>query len=168
VIKNALSENQNKAPLCRVVLVNPVIPQNTGNIGRLTAALCSELHLIEPLGFSLDDKYMKRAGLDYWPEVALIIHKNWEDFIKQKEPNKNLWLFTTKAEKSYFDVQFSTGDYLVFGNEASGLSKEFHEKYFNHRVKIPMDNPKIRSLNLSNSVSAVVFEVKRQHLHLSQ
>jgi tRNA (cytidine/uridine-2'-O-)-methyltransferase len=147
----------------QVVLVAPRIPQNTGNIARLTASIYAELHLIEPLVFSLDDKYLKRAGLDYWPEVKLSVHKSWEDFIKARSvKTEQLWLFTKKAEKSYLDVEYKDGDYLVFGNESTGLDPALHQQYASQLVRIPTQNPNVRSLNLSNSVSIGVFEAKRQ------
>ena len=146
-----------------VVLVAPRIPQNTGNIARLTAAIYAELHLIEPLVFSLDDKYLKRAGLDYWPEVRLTVHKSWSDFIAARNVSDDqLWLFTKKSDKSYLESTYKDGDYLVFGNEESGLEPALHQRYAERLVRIPTENPNVRSLNLSNSVSIGVFEAKRQ------
>ena len=146
-----------------VVLVHPRIPQNTGNIARLTAAIYARLHLIEPMVFSLDDKYLKRAGLDYWPEVQLSVHKSWEAFIESGAVQaEQLWFFTKKAEKSYLEPAYRSGDYLVFGNEESGLDPAIHQKYASQLVKIPTENQNVRSLNLSNAVSIGVFEAKRQ------
>ena len=146
-----------------VVLVSPEIPQNTGNIGRLTAANCVNLHLIEPFSFKIDDKQVKRAGLDYWPEVKLKIHSSWDDFLKnEKIASNKLWFFTTKTKTDYYDAKISEGDYLVFGSETKGLSEEFHEKYPDQRLRIPIQNENVRSLNLANAVAIAVYEARRQ------
>lgn len=146
-----------------VVLYNPVIPQNTGSIARLCAATSTMLHLIEPLGFSLSDKYLKRAGLDYWPEVSLATYASWQEFldIRQVEQGK-LWLFTTRVQTPYYSAKFSKDDYLVFGSETIGVPDWMHEQYADRRRTIPMDNENVRSLNLSNSVGIVVYELRRQ------
>jgi len=147
----------------RIVLVEPQIPQNTGNIARLAAATDSELHLVEPLGFSLSDRYLKRAGLDYWPYVKLKTHKSWADFVQSSAVNdKQLWFLSTHATKNYTDVKFSEGDYLVFGSETTGLDKSFHDTYQAQRLKIPMATANVRSLNLATSVGIVVYEAIRQ------
>ena len=146
-----------------IVLVSPLIPQNTGSTARLTAATYTNLHLIEPLGFELSDRYLKRAGLDYWPEVRLMVHKSWHDFLQSASCSRErLWLFSTKGEKSYYNANFGPDDYLVFGNEETGLPQYFHDEYADRRVCIPMDNPNVRSLNLSNAVSIVLYEARRQ------
>ncbi len=146
-----------------IVLFNPVIPQNTGSTARLSAATNSVLHLIEPLGFKISDKHLKRAGLDYWPEVNLKIHKSWKDFLKEENPKKeNIWLFTKKATVSYFDAKFKENSYLVFGSETSGLPEQLHLAYRENRRLIPMDNKNIRSLNLATSVGIVLYEARRQ------
>ncbi len=146
-----------------IVLVEPLIPQNTGSIGRLTAATGSKLHLIEPLGFELSDKYLKRAGLDYWSEIDLTVYKNWEDFLSQTVCREdNLWIFTTHATRSYHQVHYGEDDFLVFGNESSGLAKSFHERYETRRLRIPQDNPRVRSINLANAASVVLYEGRRQ------
>lgn len=146
-----------------VVLVNPEIPQNTGNIGRLTAANRINLHLIEPMSFKIDDKQVKRAGLDYWPEVKLTIHPSWNAFLEtQNVAVSQMWFFTTKTTTEYYDVQFREGDYLVFGSETKGLDYSFHENYPERRLKIPIENPNVRSLNLANAVAIAVFEARRQ------
>jgi tRNA (cytidine/uridine-2'-O-)-methyltransferase len=147
--------------LLNVVLVHPVIPQNTGTIARLTAATSCHLHLIEPLGFELSDKYLKRAGLDYWSEVKLTVHPSWEAFLSATNPER-IWCFSTRSEKSYTEVEYLDGDYLVFGNEPSGLPEEIHNRYPDSRLVVPQDNPRIRSLNLSNCVAIVVYEARRQ------
>ena len=146
-----------------IVLVEPVIPQNTGNIARLSAANEANLHLIKPLGFELSDRYLKRAGLDYWSEVKLTVHENWDSFLSDTNcSSSNLWIISTKATKSYCSANFSDGDFLVFGNEIKGLDPIFHEKYSDRRLLIPMKNENIRSLNLANSVAIVLYEAVRQ------
>lgn len=147
----------------RVVLVEPLIPQNTGSIARLTAATRTELHLVKPLGFELSDKYLKRAGLDYWPEVLLTVHKSWEEcYAAVMAEGRSMWFLSTHAESRYLDVAYGPDDVLVFGNEERGLAPRFHEQYPNQRLLIPMDNPRVRSLNLANAVSIVLFEARRQ------
>jgi tRNA (cytidine/uridine-2'-O-)-methyltransferase len=151
-----------------IVLFEPLIPQNTGNIARLTAANNLCLHLIEPLGFDLSDRYMKRAGLDYWQEVTLKVHENWEQFILAANVSeKQIHMITTKGTKSLYSTSFSAGEYLVFGNESKGFPDFMHERYADRRVRIPMKNENIRSLNLSNSVSICCFEALRQIDHAS-
>ncbi len=146
-----------------IVLVEPDIPQNTGNIARLSAANCTKLHLIEPLGFSITDKNVKRAGLDYWPEVDLIVHNSWNHFLSTTGANDDcLWFFSTKAQKLYTDVCFREEDFLVFGCETKGLANYFHEQYPERRLRIPIDNQKVRSLNLANAVAIAYYEAKRQ------
>lgn len=146
-----------------VVLVHPLIPQNTGSIARLTASTNVELHLIEPLGFELSDRYLKRAGLDYWPEVRLFTHVHWESFLEATNARgEQLWLITKKAERSYHKAEFSSGDFLVFGSETTGLPDELHNRYSEQRLRIPMDNPNVRSLNLANAVGIVLYEARRQ------
>lgn len=147
--------------LPEIVLVSPEIPQNTGNIARTTAALNTTLHLIQPLGFELSDKYLKRAGLDYWPETDVRVYQDWEDFL-EKTKAKNIWLFTTKTETVYSDIKYSGDDYLVFGCETKGLSEDYHQRYPTQRVKIPIDNPKIRSLNLATAVAIALYCAKAQ------
>jgi len=121
------------------------------------------LHLIEPLGFEISDRYLKRAGLDYWPFVKLEVHKNWSAFLDfTKCRREQLWFFTTKGETSYTAVDLGDEPYLVFGNESSGLSPYFHEEYADRRLRIPMENPGVRSLNVSNACSIVLYEARRQ------
>ena len=146
-----------------IVLVEPKIPQNTGNIARLSAATGSRLHLIEPLGFELTDKYLKRAGLDYWEWVDFTIHPSWDAFLEGERPKpESLWFFSTHATRFYTEVEYSKDDYIVFGNEVAGLEKTFHENYSDRRLKLPMENENVRSLNLANSVAIAVYEAKRQ------
>ncbi len=152
----------------QVVLVEPNIPQNTGTIARLLAANCLKLHLIKPLGFSLSDKYLKRAGLDYWEYVKINVHESFDDFLLSEEISETdvnsgrLKIFTTKGENNIFSCNYSDNDILIFGNETSGLSDLYHEKFKNFRYLIPMIEPGIRSLNLSNAVSIVTYEALRQ------
>ena len=146
-----------------VVLVNPQIPQNTGNIGRLCAATRSVLHLIKPMAFEITDAKVKRAGLDYWPEIDLRQYQNWEEFLRVNQVNSSqLWLLTKKGSQSFYSANFKDGDYLVFGAETTGIPEELHRLYPSQRMRIPMDNPNVRSLNLANSVSIVLYEARRQ------
>ncbi len=146
-----------------IVLVEPLIPQNTGSTARLTAATNTVLHLIEPLGFEISDKYLKRAGLDYWPFVRLHVHKDWAAFLHFTGCRREqLWFFTTKSERSYTSVDLGDEPYLVFGNESTGLSSSFHDEYGDRRVRIPMENPGVRSLNVSNAASIALYEARRQ------
>ncbi len=145
----------------KIVLVHPLIPQNTGNIARLTAATGTDLHLIEPLGFELSDRYLKRAGLDYWAEVRLFVHKTWEAFLEEAMPER-LWCFSTRAPKPFTEVCYRSDDYLVFGNESEGLPAHMHQRYADFRLRIPFENQRVRSLNLSNSVAVALYEARRQ------
>ncbi len=145
----------------KIVLVNPEIPQNTGNIARTTAALNTSLHLIRPLGFEITDKRVKRAGLDYWSETDVRFYDNWDDFLIKTEA-KRLWFFTTKATKVYSKVSYTSEDYLVFGSETKGLDKSFHEKYPDSRLKIPIENQNIRSINLATAVAVALYCAKAQ------
>lgn len=145
-----------------IVLVEPEIPANTGNISRTCAITGSSLHLIKPLGFSIDDKQLKRAGLDYWHLLDLHIYENLDEFLAQHS-NKRLFLATTKADKHYDEVTFQDGDFIVFGKETAGLPQRMHDRYANGRIKIPMlDNAAARSLNLSNSAAIILYEALRQ------
>lgn len=146
-----------------VVLLEPEIPANTGNIGRTCVATGSVLHLIEPLGFSLDEKAIRRAGLDYWPHLDVRVYKNFEDFI-EKNPDalKKLYLATTKGHKVYSDAKYCEGAYLMFGKESAGIPEELLLDYEEQCYRIPM-NQDIRSLNLSNSVAVMLYEALRQN-----
>ena len=149
--------------MLNVVLVHPLIPQNTGSIARLTAATRTMLHLIEPLGFELSDRYLKRAGLDYWPEVQLLVHADWPSFLQTTgAADNNLWLLTKKAAVSYHEAAYGADDYLVFGSETTGVPETLHHQYGGKRLRIPIDNPHVRSLNLANSVAIVLYEARRQ------
>jgi tRNA (cytidine/uridine-2'-O-)-methyltransferase len=142
------------------VLVEPEIPANTGNISRTCAVTGTSLHLVKPLGFSTDDKHLKRAGLDYWHQLDLHYHENFNE-VQQKYPTGRFWYLTTKASKSYSEVTFGPDDFLVFGKETAGLPKELLTANPNNCIRIPM-LPEIRSLNLSNSVAIVLYEAIKQ------
>lgn len=148
--------------MLHIVLYNPEIPQNTGNIGRLCAISDLRLHLIRPLGFTLNDKYLKRSGMDYWQSLDKHIHNDWESFISSPFAPKRLWLFTTKAKSLYWDVAYRDGDGLVFGSEGSGVPEWLHSELSEGRVTIPQRNPAMRSLNLATSVGIGAFEALRQ------
>ena len=148
-----------------IVLVAPEIPQNTGTIGRLAVSTDAVLHLVDPLGFSLEDKYLKRAGLDYWRFLDLRRHPDWEDFLGTLEKDARLFFFSTHGEKSYFDETYRPGDYLVFGKESAGLPREFYKRYRELLRVIPMPGEHSRSLNLANAVSIVLYEALRQTLY---
>lgn len=144
-----------------IVLVEPEIPQNTGTIGRTCVGAWSKLHLIEPLGFDISDKSLKRAGLDYWPDLDWSRYASYEDWDREpKDPNR-VFYFTTKTTKSFYDVQYQPGDYFVFGKETKGLGPEILSKHESQAVTIPFPG-KIRSFNLSNAVSMVLGEGLRQ------
>lgn len=145
-----------------IVLVEPEIPPNTGNIARTAAATGSVLHLVKPLGFSLDEKSLRRAGLDYWPYVKLEIHESLEDFL-EKYGDRSMWLSTTKGEKLYTEADFHDEDMLLFGKETAGLPRDFIESRKDRAIRIPMSKEtRLRSFNLSNSANIVLFEALRQ------
>ena len=145
-----------------VVLLEPEIPPNTGNVARLCAATKSVLHLIEPFGFKLDDAQLKRAGMDYWQQVAWHRWKNWSAFAEKLPPNAQLWFIESAGAKPYSAVNFSADDYLIFGRETAGLPKALLEQHRERWLRIPMFNAESRSLNLSNCVALVLFEALRQ------
>jgi len=147
--------------MLRVALVEPEIPQNTGNIARLCAATNTPLHIVGATGFRMDERAVKRAGLDYWPEVELTRHRDLH-VLHANLPDARLVYFTTKAELPYFDWQFAADDCLVFGRETRGLPEELLRNNWENCVTIPMLNPKVRSLNLANAVSIVLYEALRQ------
>ena len=151
---------QNPLPF-HIVLVEPEIPPNTGNIGRLCAATGAHLHLVGMLGFSLDDKHMKRAGLDYWPEVKL---HQWETLqqLQEKNPRGRFWYTSKKATQSYTDIIFESGDFFVFGKETLGLPEELLASEANRSILIPILSPAVRSLNLANSAAIILYEALRQ------
>jgi tRNA (cytidine/uridine-2'-O-)-methyltransferase len=176
-------------PVFHIVLVRPEIPQNTGSIARLAAATRTRLHLIGPLGFSLEDRYLKRAGLDYWPLVDLRTYPGWDDFAaaqsqrsrkqsrqgREQDPQgaerdppslsngrPQLKYFSARAARSYLEADYAPGDFLVFGSETKGLGKEFLRARMEVTYKIPIFEPGVRSLNLANAVSIVLYEALRQ------
>ncbi len=143
-----------------IVLHQPEIPANTGNIGRSCVATGTKLHLIEPLGFVLNDKNIKRAGMDYWEHLALERYVNYEDFV-QKNSGAKIYYATTKAHKRYDEVSYGPDDFIMFGKESAGIPEEILVENEENCIRIPM-LPEIRSLNLSNSVNIVLFEALRQ------
>lgn len=147
--------------MMHVILYHPEIPQNTGSIARLCAATQMPLHLVAPLGFKIDDKHLKRAGLDYWPYVDVRLHDSWEDFLR-KHGEDSLLYFSKKAAQSYTRARYRDGDFLVFGPETRGLPEEFLDANPDRAFRIPMMTQAVRSLNLSNAVSIVVYEALRQ------
>ncbi len=146
--------------LLHVVLVEPEIPQNTGTIGRVCAATHAVLHLVGKLGFSTDDKYLKRAQLDYWPHIRVEYHDNLEQALSPTAPDR-VFYFSAKAKRSYTAARFREGDYLVFGKESLGLPEEVLEANRERTYAIPIFGP-VRSINLSNAVSVIVYEALRQ------
>lgn len=144
-----------------IVLVQPEIPQNAGNIARTCAATGTRLHMVKPLGFEVTDKYLKRAGLDYWNLVEIFYYDNFEQ-LQAQNPNARFFYFTTKAQHKHSDVQFRDGDFLVFGKETKGLPEELLMQHENECLRIPMF-AQARSLNLSNSVAVALYEALRQN-----
>ncbi len=143
-----------------IVLLEPEIPQNAGNIARSCAATHSVLHLIKPLGFSTEDKYLKRAGLDYWKLLDIRYYDNFNDFL-QKNSGAKIFMATTKSKKLYTDVTYGENDYIMFGKESAGIPEEILLQYQQTAVRIPMFE-QARSLNLSNAVAVVLYEALRQ------
>lgn len=144
-----------------IVLFQPEIPANTGNIGRTCVATDTKLHLIEPLGFRLNEKEIKRAGMDYWEHLDVTRYINFEDFLK-KNPGAKIWMATTKARQVYTEVSYGPDDYIMFGKESAGIPEEILVENEETCIRIPMLE-KIRSLNLSNSVAIVLYEALRQN-----
>lgn len=147
--------------MINIVLVEPRIPQNTGNIGRLCVAGNARLHLIHPLGFCIDEKALKRAGMDYWQKLEIYEWQNLESFWEKHPFNATHFLLSTKAEKHYYDANFTDECYLYFGREDAGLDNTLIQKYYHQTFKIPMQKD-IRSINLATSVGAVLYEAIRQ------
>ncbi|NCC51428.1 MAG: tRNA (cytidine(34)-2'-O)-methyltransferase [Spartobacteria bacterium] len=148
-------------PPFQIVLVEPDIPPNTGNIARLCAATGSSLHLIEPLGFRLTNAAMKRAGLDYWDAVEVARHPNFDAYFDEIRPPR-LWLFSTKGHRAYTDVTYRPGDALVFGSETRGLPESLLAAHPDRTLTIPMRRDHVRSLNLANAAAIVLYEALRQ------
>ncbi|MAT81878.1 MAG: tRNA (uridine(34)/cytosine(34)/5-carboxymethylaminomethyluridine(34)-2'-O)-methyltransferase TrmL [Phycisphaerae bacterium] len=152
------------APL-NIVLVQPEIPNNTGNIGRTAAATAARLHVVHPIGFDMSEKARRRAGLDYWDLVDCREHENWDSFLELERPPR-AWLFTTKATHSLWEARFEPNDYLIFGGETRGAPEPVHDWVTRqwgdeHRISLPMA-PGIRSLNLATAVCAGIYEARRQ------
>jgi len=152
-------------PPFHIVLLNPEIPNNTGNIGRTAAATGCRLHIVHPVGFDMSEKALRRAGLDYWQMVDVREHESWAAFLQAENPRR-LWLYTTRSRRKHWDAIFNRGDYLLFGKETSGVPEDVHQWVANtygdtHRITLPMD-PGARSLNLATVVCAAVYEGLRQ------
>ena len=147
--------------MMNVVLLEPEMPSNTGNIGRTCVATNTRLHLIEPLGFKLNEKALKRAGLDYWDKLDVRTYVNFEDFLA-KNPGAKIYMATTKSKQTYTDVEYEDGCYIMFGKESAGIPEEILVENEDHCVRIPMWG-EIRSLNLSNSVAVVLYEALRHN-----
>lgn len=149
--------------MLHVILFQPEIAPNTGNIGRMCALTRSRLHLIHPLGFEITDKNLKRAGMDYWSELDVHEHADWKTFRSSSAGPRRLWLFTTKTEQNFWNVRYADGDGLVFGNEGSGAPAWLHEEIgAEQRVTIPHANAQLRSLNLSTAAGVACYEALRQ------
>jgi len=144
-----------------IVMVEPEIPQNAGNVARTCAVTGAKLHLVRPLGFEVSDKHLKRAGLDYWQYLDITYYDSIEEVMDKFYNGKNFWFFSTKAKNIHSDVKYSDGDFLVFGKETKGLPESLLEKYYDRCVRLPMRS-ETRSLNLSNSVCVGVYEALRQ------
>ncbi|MEL6543026.1 MAG: tRNA (cytidine(34)-2'-O)-methyltransferase [Myxococcota bacterium] len=149
--------------MVHVVLFQPEIPQNTGNVGRLCAFTCTRLHLIHPLGFEITDRNLRRAGMDYWYSLDVHEHENWDAFVNSPVAPKRLWLFTTHAKQEHWDAEFSEGDGLVFGRETAGAPAWLHEQIGPERsLTLRKYDSELRSLNLSTSVGIATYEALRQ------
>lgn len=150
-------------PHLHIVLYCPEIPQNTGNIGRMCALTRSRLHLIHPLGFEINDRHLKRSGMDYWSSLDLTHHGSWEEFLASGAVRRErTFLFSTRAERSFWDVEYRPGDTLLFGNEGAGVPETVHAWVGPNRLLIPQWNPALRSLNLSTAAGIAAYEALRQ------
>ena len=148
--------------MLHLVLFAPQIPQNTGNVGRMCALTRTRLHLIHPLGFVINDRNLRRAGMDYWKSLDVHEHADWPAFRASPHAPKRLWLFTTKAGGSFWEARYADDDGLVFGNEGEGAPTWLHEELAGSRVTIPQANPALRSLNLSTAAGIACYEAMRQ------
>lgn len=144
--------------MVQVVLVAPEIPPNTGNVARTCAATCTPLHLVDPLGFQLSDRHLKRAGLDYWPAVDLHRHSSWQALVEQ-HADARFWCFSVRGDRCYTDITYQPDDWLMFGSESRGLPPDLMARF--PSVRIPLSGP-VRSLNLGSSVAIALFEALRQ------
>jgi tRNA (cytidine/uridine-2'-O-)-methyltransferase len=151
--------------MLHVVLFQPEIAPNTGNIGRMCAVTRSRLHLIHPLGYEINDRNLRRAGMDYWKSLDVHQHADWAAFRASPDAPRRLWLFTTKTNRSFWDVRFADDDGLVFGNESSGVPNWLQQELNDWRLTIPHANPNLRSLNLSTSAGVACYEAIRQLSH---
>lgn len=143
-----------------IVLLEPEIPQNTGNIGRTCYATGTKLHLIEPMGFKLTEKNLQRAGMDYWKHLDVVVYASFQDFL-EKNPNAKIWYATTKAPHIYTEVSYEEDDFIMFGKESAGIPEEILVENKNQCIRIPMEED-IRSLNLSNACAIILYEALRQ------
>ena len=146
----------------QVVLIEPEIPSNTGSIGRLCLATQSTLHLVDPLGFEINDTQLKRAGLDYWQHLDVVRHASLNDFLSSLPQDASLAFFSKKAKRLYTEHEYQPGSYLIYGKETKGLSEALIKQYSDQSFRIPLYDSRVRSLNLSNAVSIVVYEAIRQ------
>lgn len=151
--------------MLHIVLFQPEIAPNTGNIGRMCALTRSRLHLIHPLGYVINDRNLRRAGMDYWKSLDVHEHADWAAFRASPHAPKRLWLFTTKAERSFWEVRYADGDGLVFGCESAGVPAWLHDELAERRVTIPQANEALRSLNLSTAAGVACYEAMRQLTH---
>lgn len=156
---------ENYRPNLNIVLIAPEIPQNSGNIGRLCVNTASRLHFIKPLGFSLDERDIRRAGLDYWQQLDYRVYPEWREFllreISQATETPAMYFISRFGEQNIYDVSFKKGDYLIFGNESRGLPEKFYQEYAGDLYRIPILSDKGRSLNLANAVAVTAFEALR-------
>ena len=150
-------------PCFHIVLVAPEIPQNTGTIGRLCVCTDAQLHLVKPLGFSLDEAHLKRAGLDYWPYLHWSVYEDWQDFLEKNGHPQNMRFCSSKTSRSLYDCKLQIGDYLVFGNEGHGLPPDFYGQYSDSLWTLPMPGEHKRCHNLANAVSIALYEGLRQN-----
>jgi len=157
-----MKDTDNSKPELNIVLFAPEIPQNTGNIGRMCVNSNSRLHLIKPLGFSLHEKQIKRAGLDYWQHLDMAVYEDWPTFLDQVSPAERMFMISRFGKQSIYSVSYQKGDFLIFGNEGNGLPEDFYERYEDILFKIPMLSDNARSLNLANAAAITAFEALRQ------
>ena len=148
--------------MLNIVLLEPEKPSNTGNIGRTCVLTNSRLHLVRPFSFRLDDKLLKRSGMDYWDKVDLVIHDDMDEFLEYIKGNDRVFYVETCATNYYHELEYQDGDFFVFGKESSGIDKDLVDKHKDHSIKIPMNMTIDRSLNLANSCNIVLFEALRQ------